>query len=235
MSDPREERTADRVDRLAADVLAGRHLKATPSDAGERDAIRVAARLAGTRDGYPRMTPAFRRRLSRLLEKGEAPSWMDRRSALVAGLGLAVGTVAGILAEQVTGLGGPRNPAAGTVPGRGVASRAMLEPSRDLGRWFDTGLRFDDLVENEPHRVSAGSVGAFLVRQGGKVVAMSAYCTHLPCELAWLPGRRVLNCPCHNQTFDLDGSALPEGFPLPALPLVRARVRADGHVEVLGT
>jgi cytochrome b6-f complex iron-sulfur subunit len=233
MSDPREQRTADRVDRLAADVLAGRHLKATPSDAGERDAIRVAARLAGSRDGFPRMTPAFRRRLSRLLEKGEAPSWMDRRSALVAGLGLAVGAVAGILAEQATGLGGPRTSAPGPAPRRAVTSRAMIEPARDVARWYDTGLRLEDLKENEPHRVSAGSVGAFLLRQGGTVVAMSAYCTHLPCELAWLPARRVLNCPCHNQAFDLDGSATPEG--LPALPLVRARVRADGHVEVLGT
>ena len=235
MSDPREQRTADRVDRLASDVLAGRHLKATPSDAGERDAIRVAGRLPGSREGYPRMTPAFRRRLTRLLEKGEAPSWMDRRSALVAGLGLAVGAVAGILVEQTTGLGERRAPADGSVANRPDPQRGMLEPGRDLGRWVDTGLRVADLQENEPHRVSAGSIGAFLVRSGGTVLAMSSYCTHLPCELAWLADRRVLNCPCHNQAFDLTGQSLRDGYPLPALPLVRVRVRADGHVEVLGT
>lgn len=235
MSDPREQRTADRVDRLASDVLAGRHLKATPSDAGEREAIRVAARLAGSRDGYPRMAPAFRRRLTRLLEKRETPSWMDRRSALVAGLGLAVGAVAGILVEQTTGLGARRDPTPGTATNRLDPTRGMLEPARDLGRWIDTGLKIEDLKENEPHRVSAGSIGAFLVRSGGTVLAMSSYCTHLPCELSWLADRHVLNCPCHNQVFDLTGQSLREGYPLPALPLVRVRVRTDGHVEVLGT
>ncbi|PZR84857.1 MAG: hypothetical protein DLM67_27065, partial [Candidatus Nephthysia bennettiae] len=63
MSEQDEEREAERLDSLVSELLAGRHLKATHSDAAERDVIRMAARLAGARDGYPRMSSAFRRRM----------------------------------------------------------------------------------------------------------------------------------------------------------------------------
>lgn len=239
MPDQREERTADRVDRLASQVLGGRHLKPTPSDAGEREAIQVAARLAGVRDGYPRMSPAFRRRLARMLEQGqetEAQSWMDRRAALVAGLGLAVGAIGGVLADEMGGFIAAHRPAPSTGPNVGqIPSRAFIEPRADVARWVDSGLTVSDLVENVPRRVTAGAVGVFLIRRGSSVVAMSSFCTHLPCELVWKPDQKVLNCPCHNLAFDLDGESLRDGYPLPALPYVKTRVRADGHVEVLGT
>ena len=47
-----EDRPAERVDRLIEDVLGGRHLQATPSDAAEHQAIRAAAGLAGARAGH---------------------------------------------------------------------------------------------------------------------------------------------------------------------------------------
>ena len=97
-------------------------------------------------------------------------------------------------------------------------------------------MKVSELAEGVPYRVTAGAVGAFLVRRGEHVVGMSSYCTHLPCELVWEAGRKVLNCPCHNLGFDVDGQALPEGgYQMPALPFVKVRLRADGRVEVLGT
>src|SRR6266700_4084186 len=104
MTEPHEEWRAERVDRLVSDVLGGRHVKATPSDAADRDAIQVAAQLAGIRDGYPRMSPAFRRRLGGMLEKGEAPSWMNRRAALAGGLGLAAGALGSALVARLDGM-----------------------------------------------------------------------------------------------------------------------------------
>lgn len=241
MAEQFDERAAERVDKLVTDVLAGRHLKATPSDAGEREAIQMAGRLAGIRDGYPRMSSPFRRRLTRLLETNETPSWMSRRSALIAGLGLATGaagasagaTFASSLLEVVW-----RKPAPAPSPaahGQAAAQRSIIEPRPELGRWVDTGLTLVDLPESFPRRVTAGSIGAFVVRRGDQVVGMSSYCTHLPCELVWQPARKLLNCPCHNLAFDIDGQSTRETFPLPALPFVRVRVRTDGHVEVLGT
>src|SRR5215472_17205492 len=103
MAERDERKAAERLDRIVAEVLAGHHLKATPSDAADREAIQVAARLAGVRDGYPRMSSAFRRRLGGLLEGGEAPSWMNRRAALAAGLGLAAGAVGGAVAAPLSG------------------------------------------------------------------------------------------------------------------------------------
>jgi len=225
MTKPHEERRAERIDRIVGDVLAGRHMKATPSDAADQEAIRVAAALSGSREGYPRMSPAFRRRLTRLLERGESPSWISRRSALVAGLGLAAGAVGGAVAAEVSGLLAAKVPA-----------RQRLEPFPRLGRWVDTGLILADLEEGVPMRVTAGAIGAFLVRRGNQVEAMSAYCTHLPCELVWLTERNVLNCPCHNLAFTLDGHPLSERYPPPPmLPRVQVRVVVGGRLEVLGT
>jgi nitrite reductase/ring-hydroxylating ferredoxin subunit len=242
MAERDERKAAERIDRLVGDVLAGRHLKATPSDAAEREAIQVAARLAGVRDGYPRMSSAFRRRLGGLLERGEAPGWLNRRAALAAGLGLAAGAVGGAVAGP---LGGrledlaARQPAPAATPnpaqGQPAAKRATIEPLAELGHWWNTGLRLTDLMEGIPHRVTAGAIGAYLVRRGDTVTGMSSVCTHLPCELIWLEDKKLLNCPCHNLAFDVDGQSTREGYALPALPYVKVRVRADGRVEVLGT
>jgi nitrite reductase/ring-hydroxylating ferredoxin subunit len=242
MAERDERRAAERLDRLVGDVLCGRHLKATPSDAADREAIQVATRLAGVRDGYPRMSSAFRRRLTRLLENGEAPGWMNRRAALAAGLGLAAGAVggavAGPLGGRLEGLVAATRPAPAATPSaqaRPAPSRAVIEPRAELGRWWNTGIRLADLADGVPHRVSAGAIGAFLVRQGDQVVGMSSVCTHLPCELVWQGDRKLLNCPCHNLAFDIEGQSMREGYPLPALPFVKVRVRGDGRVEVLGT
>ena len=64
MADGDEERNSERIDRLVSGVIDGRHLNANPSDAAEHETIMMAARLAGSREGYPRMSPAFRRRLA---------------------------------------------------------------------------------------------------------------------------------------------------------------------------
>jgi nitrite reductase/ring-hydroxylating ferredoxin subunit len=243
MAERDERRAAERLDRLVSGVLGGHHLKATPSDAADRDPIQVAARLAGVKDGYPRMSSAFRRRLGHMMEKGEAPTWVNRRAALAAGLGLAAGAVGGAIAAPLAGaveggLAAARRPAPAATPpppARPAPSRAVIEPRAELGRWWDTGMRVADLAEGVPHRVTAGAIGAFLVRRGGEVVGMSSVCTHLPCELVWHADRNLLNCPCHNLAFDVDGQSMREGYPLPALPFVKVRVRGDGRLEVLGT
>ena len=244
MGDRDERRAAERIDRLVGDVLNGKHLKATPSDAAEREAIQVAARLAGVRDGYPRMSSAFRRRLAGLLETGESPNpRMNRRAALAAGLGLAAGAVggavAGSLGGSLEGLVAASHPKPVATPGpahgQPAATRATIEPRPELAHWWDTGLQLTDLVEGVPHKITAGAIGAFLVRQGDDVTGMSSLCTHLPCELIWQEDAKLLNCPCHNLAFDVDGLSTRENYGLPALPYVKVRVRTDGRVEVLGT
>lgn len=242
MPDKGEERAAKRLDVLIGRLLGGRRLKANPSDADDRHAIWAAARLAGSREGHPRMSPAFRRRLAEILETGEQPPWLTRRAALVAGLAAAASAVGAVSFEELTRVRpagvdrdatiSPR-PSVSASPGA-PSSRGVIEPRGDAGHWQDTGIVFSQMVEGQPHYYKAGSVATILFRKGSEVLGMSAICTHLPCELVWKPNERVLNCPCHNQTFDSEGFSLAEGYKLPPLPLVKTRLR-NGRVEVLGT
>src|SRR5256885_7625115 len=131
-----EEHAAERLDRLVSDLLAGKHLKATPSDGEEQEAVRAAAQLAGSREGYPRMSSSFRGRLRGLLEKGEPAPWMNRRAALVGGVGLTAGALVGILGGQLGQLGQILQPArppeveqtGGTGPPAPHSPRPAIQP-----------------------------------------------------------------------------------------------------------
>ena len=209
----------NRVEKIVADLLRGRRLKLRGGDAEEKAAITAAARLAGARQGPQRMHPAFRKRLVEALEQTPREGWITRRAALVAGLGLAAGAAGGTLLGR----------AAQTAPVQpgGLA----IDPSQ--GQWTDVAA-MSDLKEGHGTLVVAGSVRAFLFRQGNSVSAVSSICSHLPCELWWDGRTSHLECPCHPASFNPDGRP-SDGYSLPALNKVHARVTAAGRVEVLGT
>ena len=203
-----------------SDLLRGRRLKLRGGDSEEKAAITAAARLAGTRQGPQRMHPAFRRRLARALEQAPDETWVTRRTALVAGLGLAAGAATGGLIGHALE---PVPVSAGGLP---------IDPIG--GKWVDVAA-FSDLVEGRPMQVKAGSVGAFLFRRGDGVAGVSSICSHLPCELWWDHGNSLLACPCHPASFTPEGSSTARPYPLPSLNTVRVRVTDAGRVEVLGT
>jgi nitrite reductase/ring-hydroxylating ferredoxin subunit len=209
----------DRLDRIISDLLRGRRLKLRGGDAEEKEAIAAAARLAGARQGPQRMHPAFRKQLADALRQNQRESWVTRRAALVAGLGLAAGAVGGAL------LGRNSEPAVALGGGE------LIEPFN--GRWVDVAA-MSDLAEGQGKHVVAGSVGAFVFRHGDTVTAVSSVCSHLPCELWWDSGQGYLSCPCHPANFMPDGR--PAGiYALPSLNKVHVRVTAAGRIEVLGT
>jgi nitrite reductase/ring-hydroxylating ferredoxin subunit len=226
-----EEKRAERIDRVINDLLRGRRLGISPADAGEKEAIMAAATLVAAKESYPHMSPRFRRRLSRRLAQEEAISWVTRRAALVGGVGLVAGTLAGVAGSKIAGLHGQQQPPYTPLPE--PVGRATIEPRPELARWVDTGLTLRDLKEGIPRRANAGSIGVFVVNYEGQLMALSAFCTHLPCELHWQAAGSLL-CPCHNRAFSLEGVSLDPYYPLPPLPLARVRVR-DGRIEVYGT
>src|SRR5690349_4759107 len=118
------EKPENRLERIVSDLLRGRRLRLRGGDADEKEAIIMAARLAAARQGPQRMSPAFRQQLARRLESAPREGWMTRRSALVAGLGVAAGTVGGLLASR--GLEGPAP----------VQAKEIVPVG---GRWFDVG------------------------------------------------------------------------------------------------
>jgi nitrite reductase/ring-hydroxylating ferredoxin subunit len=212
---------ANRVEQIVSDLLRGRRLKLRGGDAEEKEAITAAARLAAARQGPQRMDPAFRKRLARALEAAPDSAWLTRRAALVAGLGLAAGAVGGgLLARELDG-----NPttAAGGQP---------IEPVG--GVWVDVAA-LQDLPDGQGRLVTAGSVSAFVFRQGDTVSAVSSICSHLPCQLWWNSHDSLLDCPCHPASFTPSGQSTNKAYPLPALNRVRVRVTTAGKVEVLGT
>ena len=78
---------------------------------------------------------------------------------------------------------------------------------------------FDLSDSNQPRTINAGpssqyladgvypryrDLGVFIVRQGGKLFAISAICTHRRCKLN-AEADKTFYCPCHGSTFDADG------------------------------
>jgi nitrite reductase/ring-hydroxylating ferredoxin subunit len=212
-----------RIERIVDDLLHGRRLRLRAGDAGEKEAIIAAARLAAARSGPQRMSPTFRRRLAQILDSAPSEPRLTRRAALVAGLGVAAGALAGgIVGRELVS-----SPA--RVP---LSASSPIVPRN--GRWTDVGA-LTDFSQGQGKLVRAGAVGAFVFRSGETVTAVSSMCTHLPCELWWESGSSLLECPCHPVSFTSDGKPSSPSYTLPALNEVKVRVTAAGRVEVLGT
>jgi nitrite reductase/ring-hydroxylating ferredoxin subunit len=216
------EKPENRVDRIVNDLLRGRRLRLRAGDAEEKEAITAAARFAAASQGPQRMSPAFRRRLAQILESAPRETWMTRRAALVAGLGVAAGAVAGgIVGRQLTPAGDAS-----------LSARSAVLPVN--GTWTDVGA-IGDFQEGQGKLVKAGGVGAFVFRRGETVTAVSSICSHLPCELWWDHGAALLDCPCHPVSFTAEGKPSSPSYTLPPLNEVKVRLTAAGRVEVLGT
>ncbi len=63
----------------------------------------------------------------------------------------------------------------------------------------------------------AGEKLAVYVKPDGEVHVMSARCTHMGCTVAWNPGERTFDCPCHGSRFGPTGEVVngPAARPLP--------------------
>jgi nitrite reductase/ring-hydroxylating ferredoxin subunit/uncharacterized membrane protein len=112
--------------------------------------------------------------------------------------------------------------------GIGVNHAASQKPPSD---WTEVaGL--DDLPDGTPKRVEAEGTPVLLLRQGDRIRAIGATCTHLggPLDEGPIEGDTV-TCPWHGSVFCLDDGALIHG---PAMtPVVAYEVRVeDGRVAI---
>ena len=72
----------------------------------------------------------------------------------------------------------------------------------------------------------------FLVRDGDRVRALSATCTHLGCQVRWDREKSRFLCPCHGGAYDAQGRVIAGPPPRP-LETIEARVdAADDSVLV---
>ena len=224
MSDHDEDKRVRRMEDAINRLRQGQPPRVEPEDAPDAPAIRAASRLTGARDPYPRMDPAFRRRLAARLT-APPPAGPSRRWALAAAAGIVGGAALGVAGERVLEGGAPP-------PSGGAHGHQPLAPERPDSGWVDTGVTMSELVEGTPRQVTAGGLPMFLIRQGDQVRALSSICTHKPCQLVWDDAADRIVCPWGKyQSFGLDGTSA--GEEVPSLPRAQVRVE-EGRIEVYG-
>ena len=117
--------------------------------------------------------------------------------------------------------------------GSGLWCAACLAPGRlfgapPAGRAVDAGPA-GDYAKDGVYGKFRGQ-GFFVIRNHGKVLAISALCTHRQCKLT-AEQDRSFSCDCHGSTFDPSGKVTqgPAKRDLPQLP---CRVDGRGHLWV---
>ena len=95
-----------------------------------------------------------------------------------------------------------------------------------------------DFVAGDPKDYGAGvderwknAFGVWMVKQDGKLVALSNICTHLGCIPNWLPAELKFKCPCHGSGYYMSGVNFEGPAPRP-LERVALRLASDGMLEV---
>jgi cytochrome b6-f complex iron-sulfur subunit len=214
-----------RLGRFVDDLLRNRRPRGFGTTPEEAAMLRVAASLRAVRVGADQPDPVFAERLGKRLREEMTGEVAKRpavsRRGLIAGSGAAVAAmVAGGLADRLV-----------LRPGQArEGGQQVLVP--DHGRWRPVAA-LEDLPEGRSLRFSTDAVVGYLVRREGRITALSAICTHLPCTLTSADGDQRLVCPCHPMTFDWNGAVASHGleYPPAPLPLIQVRVR-DGLIEV---
>ena len=69
--------------------------------------------------------------------------------------------------------------------------------------------------------------GVWVISEGGKLVALSATCTHTGCTTRWNSDTRQFICPCHGSRFDAEGGNFDNAKA--RRPLERCAVRLVGE------
>lgn len=104
--------------------------------------------------------------------------------------------------------------------GAAWVTAAFVQPPKGGHSLADTTLDAgpaDSLLLGEGRLVRHGRHPVWVVRTGeATYVGTSAVCTHLHCVLDWDSKTRVMDCPCHAGSFDLNGNVLsgPARLPL---------------------
>ncbi|HLJ69048.1 MAG TPA: Rieske 2Fe-2S domain-containing protein [Chloroflexota bacterium] len=215
----------DRFDRALERLLADHSPRAEAAELSgeERDMLRMAQLIRGTRDQRPReeFVEGLHRRLFPRSRR------VSRRAAFLSGIGaLAAGLAGGLGLDQALR---PAQSASSPPPTGWTAE--IVDPQR--GKWFHVA-NVADVPEGAIMPFTAGAVSGFLMNTKGTIVARSRMCTHLGCALDFHHTGQKLVCPCHGAEFNLQGDMLPN-YPtqLASLPEVWHRVNGE-RIEVFG-
>ncbi|HWS51348.1 MAG TPA: Rieske 2Fe-2S domain-containing protein [Microbacterium sp.] len=149
----------------------------------------------------------------------QTTSWIARRRGH-RGVGVTLSLLALGITLGSAAIGGHLS----YVKGVGVNRTAFQRTVRD---WRDVAADID-IVEGRLNRVVVDEVPVLLVRQNGRLRAISAVCSHAggPLDEGTLDARGCVTCPWHGSQFVLDDGSVERG---PAsVPQPRWDVRVDG-------
>ncbi len=104
--------------------------------------------------------------------------------------------------------------------------RVLFEPSPV----FKAGLP-GDFTDGEVSEKFKEEQRVWIVREGGKIVAIQAICTHLGCTPRWLPLEGKFKCPCHGSGFTKEGVNFEGPAPRP-LERLAVRLNEEGLLIV---
>ena len=71
----------------------------------------------------------------------------------------------------------------------------------------------------------------WIVREGNRLYALLAVCTHLGCLTNFAAGERLFKCPCHGSNFSMEGDPLVGPAPIPLYRLALS-IGPDGQLVV---
>lgn len=83
-------------------------------------------------------------------------------------------------------------------------------------------ISLEDIPVGAAKNVRYKGAASVIIRTDEKVFhALSAVCTHLGCIVKWDSGKKMLVCPCHAATFDINGNVVsgPAPRPLESYPV----------------
>jgi cytochrome b6-f complex iron-sulfur subunit len=213
-------------------VLAGEAIPAGELGPEDAEVLRAAIELRAARPGAGVPSEEFLTRLRRDIAAGSTGSDVvadlaerrfSRRSLLAGAAAVAGGgAIGGVVGHTLTN--GYQSPAQADGPSGSVV--------RNTGSWVPVAAS-SDLASGASQAFATAATVGFVTAHEGRLVAVSAVCTHVGCLLrANAPARR-LDCPCHRTSFAPDGTVLfSQLAPHPAaLPTYQVRERA-GAVEV---
>ena len=115
---------------------------------------------------------------------------------------------------------------------RGVGVDTTIFEQGATEDWAPTGVREADLAEGAPRCVLVEDRPVLLLRQGGRLHAMSDRCNHRAGALhEGEVGDGTITCPLHGSRFRIDDGSVERGPATYAQPVLETRV-SGGEVEV---
>ncbi len=109
--------------------------------------------------------------------------------------------------------------------------RAIFPPEREPDQVLLSGEDYGDIPPNTVKPFAWGNKPGLLKKaETGDLIAFVGVCTHLDCNVTYLPEQRKFFCACHEGWYDENGTNI--GGP-PPRPLRRLRVTIEGENLVI--